>query len=167
MLLFKKRKTFASPVNILGTSGVESTLQLITQKCVQVQTRLADAMQKESERLSAAGKKLALAIYCIISISLSIYLITENFFYKINSRHILFSPISVSKHVFENDVINSVLLPDSEYNKIQLFTKYIDSLSRSISGERIKDSILKFRPFLMDSIHEIERIYQYQENNKK
>ena len=36
MFLSKKRKKSASQVNILGTSGVERTFQLITQKCIQV-----------------------------------------------------------------------------------------------------------------------------------
>lgn len=167
-LVSKKRKSFSPEVADKGISGQEKLVQQIVYTCIRTQDRLANAMQKESEHLSATGKKLALIMFCFIGVCSSIYLITVNIFYKNNSSDLLIISIPLPKHVFENDENrNHVIISETEFKKIENFKKYMDSLSKSISGDKIKDSILKFRPLLMDSVMQLEKLYQLQENYKK
>ena len=56
----------------------------------------------------------------------------------------------------------TVIITKEEYDKIQRFRKYMDSLPRSLSGKKLYESILINRPRLMDSIILIENIYQSQ-----
>jgi hypothetical protein len=158
MFLSKKRKSI-SPDKSYLTPSLEKFLEIIAHKCVRTQRRLADAMQKKSQRLSVTGKKVALITFCFIGIAASIYALTEDIFDKSNRAHFKIYPISISKNVVEENDRTSNMLFDSEFNKIEQFKKYIDSLSNSISGQKIKDSILKFRPFLMDSIKQFENLY--------
>jgi hypothetical protein len=167
MFLSKKRKSVSSENDIHQLLGLQKLFEMIAPKCIGIQNRVAAAMQKGSEHLSVTGKKVALMTFCFISVAASIYAFSENIFYKKKSTHLLLSPISITKHVFEKDNRTSDILPETELNKIENFQKYIDSLSKSVSGQKVKDSILKFRPLLMDSINQLEKLYQLQEKNKK
>ena len=168
MILSKKRKALSSEVSDKGISAKEKVVQMIVYTCIRTQDRLASAMQKESEHLSATGKKLALIMFCLIGVCSSIYLITVNIFYKKNSSDLLITSIPLPKHVFENDENrNHVIISETEFKKIENFKNYMDSLSKSTSGQNIKDSILKSRPLLMDSVLQLEKLYQLQENYKK
>jgi hypothetical protein len=167
MLSSKKTKPFSFGADAEEKPGLEKVFEIIVKKSIRTQKRLANALQKTSESLSVTGKKFALIIFCFIGIAASIYAFAENIFYKKKLTHLLVSPISISKDVFENDNRTSDILPETELIKIENFQKYIDSLSKSVSGQKVKDSILKFRPLLMDSINQLEKLYQLQEKNKK
>lgn len=167
MFLSKKRKLISSESDTQQIPGLQKPLEIIAHKCIRTQSRVATAMQKGSEHLSVTGKKLALITFCFIGIAASIYAFTESIFYKKNSNHFLVSPIPIPKNALEKDDRTSDILSVTEFNQIENFQKYIDSLSKSISGQKIKDSILKFRPLLMDSIHQLEKLYQIQGKNKK
>jgi len=167
MFLSKKRKSISSEMNISQITGLQKLVEIIAHKCIHTQSRVAASMLKGSEHLSVTGKKLALLTFCFIGVAASIYAFAQNIFYKKKSTHLLLSPISITKHVFEKDNRTSNILPENELNKIENFQKYIDSLSKSVSGQKVKDSILKFRPLLMDSINQLEKLYQLQEKNKK
>jgi hypothetical protein len=159
MFLSQKRKSISPDSKSHLTPGLEKILEIIVHKCVCTQRRLADAMQKKSQQLSVTGKKVALITFCFIGIAASIYAFTEDIFDKSNRAHFKISPIAISKNVLEENDRTSNILFDSEFNKIEQFKKYIDSLSNSISGQKIKDSILKFRPLIMDSINQFEKLY--------
>jgi len=167
MFLSKKRKSISSEMDTSQIPGLQKLLEIIAHKCIHTQSRVATTMQKGSEHLSATGKKLALITFCFIGVAASIYAFTENIFYEKNSNHFLISPIAISKNALEKDNRTSDVLSVREFNQIENFKKYIDSLSKSISGQRIKDSILKLRPLLIDSINELEKLYQIQLKNKK
>lgn len=167
MFLSKKQKMVPSGTQTERTLGLELIAQLIVQKFTRAQRKLSEEMQKEVENLSVAGKKMFLILFCLIGIGVSIYVIAENILYKNTLPRALLSPIPISNDVFENVNRNSVIIPKTEFNKIENFKKYIDSLSKSTSGNRIKDSILKFRPLLMDSVNQFVELYQLEEKNKK
>lgn len=167
MFLSKKIKPISSEMDTPQIPVLQKLLVIIAHKCIRTQSRVATAMQKGSEHLSVTGKKLALITFCFIGVAASIYAFTENIFYKKNSNHFLISPIAISKNALQKDNTSVGILSVTEFNKIENFKKYIDSLSKSISGQKVKDSILKFRPLLMDSINQLEKLYQLQEKNKK
>jgi hypothetical protein len=50
-------------------------------------------------------------------------------------------------------------LPDKLQGRIQRFRHYIDSLSASANGRKLRDSLFKKRPGLLDSLRQIENIY--------
>ena len=160
MFLSKKRKVIPSEAQAGNPSGVERIAQLIAQKSTRIQRKLSNKMQKKAERLSVISKKICLIIFSLIGIGISIYIITGNIFYKSTLPHFFLSRIPISKHVLENENRNSVTIPKSELNKIEDFKKYIDSLAKSTSGNKVKDSILKSRPLLMDSVNQLVELYQ-------
>lgn len=51
-----------------------------------------------------------------------------------------------------------------EYQKIQDFNKYMDSLANTAAGRKVRDSILDARPGLLDSIVSLEAYYRYKLN---
>lgn len=51
-----------------------------------------------------------------------------------------------------------------DYQKIQDFNKYMDSLANTAAGRKVRDSILDARPGLLDSIVSLEAYYRYKLN---
>lgn len=60
---------------------------------------------------------------------------------------------------------NRFVLPSGEYERIHRFRLYMDSLSANPSGKKAYDSILLYRPGLMDSVLFIEKHYRPTANN--
>ena len=57
---------------------------------------------------------------------------------------------------------NDNIISKEEYEDIQAFKLYMDSLQSSSKGKVLYDSIMQARPQLMDSIHLVENMYQLQ-----
>lgn len=62
----------------------------------------------------------------------------------------------------KNAEMEAVISPD-EYKRVKDFHQHMDSLKRI--GNHYYDSLVKIRPFLMDSCKLVERIYESQINN--
>ena len=62
-------------------------------------------------------------------------------------------PVEANTNIFNN-----------EYEKIQDFHKYMDSLANTAAGKKVRDSILNARPGLLDSIVSLEAYYRYELN---
>ena len=57
---------------------------------------------------------------------------------------------------------NNNIISKEEYEHIQSFKIYMDSLRISSKGKVLFDSIMQARPQLMDSIQLVENVYQSQ-----
>ena len=159
--LFTKRKT-QSPVK--ENPAQERLASSIVSACISLQQKWADFMQRHTERLSRKGKLVILSLFCMIAASLSIYLIASSVTSRKASSfaviHLKKLPYTVKSG--DENTKALVIVSKAEYERIQRFRFYMDSLARSPSGKQLHDSILIHRPGLMDSILLIENIYQSQ-----
>lgn len=163
MLSLFKNKKKAPPA--AGNAAQDRVAKTIVVWCIRQQQRWAVFMQRQMERLSGKGKLIALSLFCLISGSLSIYLIASSMMGKSSTGTISVSrikaPLYTGKAGDEN-TRSATVITKQEYQRIERFRHYMDSLARSPSGKLLHDSILKQRPGLMDSVAFIENVYQSQ-----
>jgi len=131
---------------------------------IEFQQKWSTYLQRKTNRLSNVVKICLLIAFCFISTGYSIYRLKYSF---TTSRE---SVIQVDRFVTKGSTSNSgdlILKPhkqpaNDKFFRIQKFLKYIDSLNLTTSGRKLKDSILKDRPGLMDSIRTVEKMFQSQ-----
>ena len=110
--------------------------------------------------------KVILIAFCLLGGGFSLYLVgvavlktdREQPAFKID-------PVSVTKHYDRsgNEQLRSDEYVDKEtYQQLESFEQYMDSLQRTATGIKTRDSILQARPGLMDSIRMLKEIYNYQ-----
>lgn len=157
--LFRKRKSESS---IKKNDTQERLANSIVSACIRIQQKWADFMQRHTERFSRNGKLIILSFFCLSAGGLSLYLIGSS----VSSRKAssitvihLKKPSYAGKSGDENTKA-LVLVSKTEYEKVQRFRHYMDSLTRSPSGKILYDSILIHRPGLMDSVMIIEELYK-------
>jgi hypothetical protein len=121
-------------------------------------------MQRKSDKLSGGAKKCCLVLFCLLSLGCSLYLILKSFSSS-NDKTLMVAPINVPLHSANGgdyDTRSPLLLTKAEFQRIEQFSRYMDSLNSSVSGKRIRDSLLLSRPGLMDSIQVLKRLFQLQ-----
>lgn len=136
----------------------------IVTKCIRVQSKWADYMQRRSERLSQNAKKWWLGLFCLFSVGCSIFLMIKSFT-GTSKKNLSVAPIHVPIHSIQTGEENTRsfhLITTEEFERIARFHHYVDSLERSASGAKTRDSLLSLRPGLMDSIRILEKLYQLQ-----
>ena len=145
----------------------ERAANRIVTVCVHLLQRWADFMQRFTERLSRNGKLIILSLFCMTAGSLSLYLIVSSVISRKASSFNV-SHLKIPSYVDKSGDENAkavVTITKNEFEKIQRFRIYMDSLARSPSGRKVHDSILNQRPHLMDSIFFLLSIYQSQSKN--
>jgi hypothetical protein len=111
---------------------------------------------KKTEGYSPSRKKAGLIIFCIFFGGLSFYLLGSSIRgHSFNSRSL------VIKHL-RSGVHEPVTIPiaDSIFQKMEKVRLWLDSL-RSHDTLKFK-AILLARPFLLENLHSLEKLYQYQ-----
>jgi hypothetical protein len=156
----KKKKTEET------TTAKDKLATGIASAFLRVQRGFASFMNRKTEKLTMKGQKVFLIGVCLLFGGLSLYTLIAGLTSK-NGRSILQRPASihVPKHFDrsgDEDSKSSIVITESEMDKIHRFERYMDSLSKTKNGKIIHDSILDTRPGLMDSIKMIETIYQSQ-----
>ena len=139
-------------------------LRSIVHTCIRWQSKWTIWMQRKTERLSGKGKLIMLLIFVLLTGGYSIYLIGKSFSGNPTPSFLIISikrPAHIQESGDEAEHINTVI-SKSEHEKIHRFKQYMDSLTRSSTGKVLYDSIITYRPGLMDSIQIIENIYQSQ-----
>lgn len=135
---------------------------------IKFQHRWATYLQRKTEPLSKAAKIFFLMVFCLIAMSFSLYRVKYSF--TVNSDSFVLVGRFVNKGTTDTSAdLNFKPLKQpaaDDYRRIKRFLNYIDSLSLTPSGKKIKDSILSDRPGLMDSIHHVEKMFQSQSINK-
>ena len=63
----------------------------------------------------------------------------------------------------DENIFRGVIITKDDLKDIELFKMYMDSLKHVPSGLLLRDSILKARPHLMDSIQIIEDLFNKQQ----
>jgi hypothetical protein len=146
----------------------QKLIQSWVNKCVRLQHKASLFLQHKSEKVSISFKRLAIISFCLISFSSCVYTIITSFFghHKVN---LSIASIRVPKRLTQNK--NSHITATkgegkNEFEKIEKFRAYIDSLATTNSGKSKYDSLLRSRLGLLDSLAIIENLYNSQSSNK-
>jgi hypothetical protein len=105
-------------------------------------------------------------LFCLFGGGFSIYLIAASIL-KSDSKQpeLKIEQVNVPRYFDKNgnELLQSDQYIDQEtYQRIEEYERFMDSLGKTDSGLRLRDSILLTRPGLSDSIKMLKEIYQSQ-----
>ena len=157
----KKDKETSHPVKEKAAKGIAQFL-------LKTQSKFADIMNNLTKHIPSKKMKIILIAFCLLGSGFSLYLVGEALL-KPEKEQPAFKidPVSVPKHYDRSgdEQLRSDEYVDKEtYQQIESFAQYMDSLQRTVTGIKTRDSILQARPGLMDSIRMLKEIYNYQIN---
>jgi hypothetical protein len=147
--------------------GSHPFVQKAAQRINKWQHACADKLQDRSERLSLGTKKAILIAFVLLFGGASGVITWRAITAHQAQSAVLIHPIVVSPPA--GGLRDKSMSPFSErissreYQIVRSFHHYLDSLSGSPSGEIVRDSILRERPGLLDSLMEIENLYLKEE----
>lgn len=159
MLLFKKNK-----INKHSASQQKIADKIIS-KWMQIKQKWSLYLQGKTLHYSIQTQRTGLAAFCVLFGGLSIYTILNSFIANNKNNLLSIHPITMPAYINQSgdEKLNSdKIISEEEYEHIQLFKLYMDSLHSSSKGKALYDSVMQARPQLMDSIHLVENIYQSQ-----
>ena len=116
-------------------------------------------LQQRSNAYSSRQKKIFLLFFVLLFFSASAAVLIDSLTRKQNA--IGFTKISPAVLQKENGLA-APRISKGEFVRIQKFKQLMDSLDKNESGKIIKDSLLRGRPRLMDSVHYLLSLYSEQ-----
>lgn len=153
MRLFKKRERPSPLYPFLQRLGA------CIERC---QRNCADRLNSRTAGWSRLRMKWLLFIFCFAFGSASLYTGIRAISYPSGKLHI--DKVAVPSHVLQPEdagTVPAAVLSDTERQRFQAFSCYLDSLAQDSEGKRIFDSIRRERPGLLDSLRWVESIYGY------
>ena len=123
----------------------------------------ARLLEKKTSAYSNTKKKLLLVVFVLLFVSQSTRTLIQSFKNKNASA---FS-VSRIKTVRVRQAAPVSKIDSSELVKIQGFKNYVDSLGKTAQGRKMRDSLFKNRPHLMDSVRFLLNLYSEQSNKIK
>jgi len=135
----------------------------IVYRCIGTQVKASKYLQNRSEMLPAKAKRWSVIVFCFISLCSCIYVIIKSLYANPNTSLAIVSirvPTQNSRNYIQPTISKK------EFEKIQKFKGYLDSLTKSKSGKRIYDNLTANSPGLIDSLSIVENLYQSQSLNK-
>lgn len=126
--------------------------------------RLASFLQHRTDGYSPKKKKVLLLLFIIVFAAESILIIFQSLTRKCNTSIAItrIKPLALPDESTQN-----FLVTQKEFLKIQGLKNYIDSLSTTAKGRRLRDSLLHNRPHLMDSVNFLIKLYLEQSKTKQ
>jgi hypothetical protein len=159
--IFKKNNK-NSPAE--GNDLRENLLKRFDEANLRLQYRCANWLERKTAHLSRRSWIVILFCFTILTSGCSIYLIVNSFSTN-TTESITITRISkpTNEVPFENETIQqNATISKIEFERIVRFWKYMDSLGRSPSGKKLYDSIVQYRPGLIDSLAIVEHYYHSQ-----
>lgn len=144
-----------------------SLLQRFDEANLRLQYKCANWLERKTAHLSRKSWIIILFCFTVFTGGCSIYLIVNSFSGN-TTKSIIVTPITRPTNAvpFEEKSIQlNVDINTTEFEKIVRFRRYMDSLGRSPTGKKLHDSILHYRPGLLDSISIVEHYYHSQFKN--
>lgn len=123
-----------------------------------IQKSWAGWMSKKINRLSDWAKWALLVSFCITSVAVSVWIAFIGFSENKQSA-IKINRIKTPATIYPDEVSESKINQKVQDN-IKRFRFFMDSLAHSPSGKKQYDSILRYRPGLLDSVTQLEKIFQ-------
>jgi hypothetical protein len=151
MKLFKNKKSIA------GQKAGDIAAGWIAAGIEKIQCKWADAMAVIFSKMSSGWIK-AVTISCVLLMAgISTTLVVSGFgrpvkMFKIPSE--MTKPLPLLQPPRYNPAI-----PEGLLKRIEKFRRYLDSLSTTPAGRHERDSLMRVRPGLMDSLKRIEAVY--------
>jgi hypothetical protein len=160
-MVFKKRRSKSNeqPMQDKAAKGIAKLL-------LSIQMSFTNLMNRITKNMSIKSIKILLILFCLFGGGFSIYLVAAAIL-KPDSRQpeLKIDRVNVPKYYDKsgNETLQSDQYVDQEtYHQIQEYELFMDSLGKTQSGLRLRDSILLTRPGLADSIRMLKEIYQSQ-----
>ena len=144
-----------------------SLLQRFDEANLRLQYKCAQWLEHKTAHLSRKSWIVILFCFTAFTGSCSIYLIVKSLSGN-TSKSITVTPITKPTNAipFENEIMQlNATISKTEFEKIIHFRRYMDSLGRSPTGKKRYDSILYYRPGMLDSISIVEQYYHSQFKN--
>jgi hypothetical protein len=132
---------------------------------LRLQHKCAHWMERKTAHLSRISWIVILICFTVLTSGYSIYLMIGSF----SDTVINVEPITTivkstnGRQAAEKDKLN-VPISTAEFKKIDDFRRYIENLGHSPTGKKIQDSIMRYRPGLLDSLTIVEKYYHSQFN---
>lgn len=117
--------------------------------------------------LSIRSLRVVVVVFCVLGGGASLYILGRAVFGKVEKPLMQIEPIKTPEHVNragDEATIGDAAVDQATYQQIVRFRKYLDSLKDVRSGKPVYDSILFYRPGLLDSMRILEEIYLSQQN---
>ncbi len=103
---------------------------------------------------------LLIKVFCLLCSIISVRIIIKTIFLKTPDTIIIKHPI-IPAHIGKSSFVQpGFYISPSDFNRVELIKKYLDSLS--LTDKNKYAEIIKLRPGLYDSIALFEKIYQSQ-----
>lgn len=134
---------------------------------LRLQFKCALWLERKTAHLSRKNWMVILLSFTLFTSGYCIYLIVAGFS-QTTTDSITITPITKSTNAMQKgkQMIDSNLsISKIELERIVHFRRYIDSLGRSPTGKKLRDSILQCHPGLLDSLTIVENQYHSQFKN--
>ncbi|MBG6061561.1 hypothetical protein IWX83_001347 [Flavobacterium sp. CG_9.1] len=144
-----------------------SLLQRFDEANLRLQYKCANWLERKTAHLSRKSWIIILFYFTVFTGGCSIYLIVNSLSGN-TTKSITVAPITKPTNVVpfkEKSIQLNVAISKTEFEKIVRFRRYMDSLGRSPTGKKLYDSILHYRPGILDSITIVEQYYHSQFKN--
>jgi predicted PurR-regulated permease PerM len=165
MLFICKRNNKKVPDRADRLKG--NLLQKLDEASLQLQYKCAQWLERKTAQLSRKSWIVILTSFILFTSSCCIYLLVASFSQTTTSS-ITITPITKPINALQmgKQMIDGYLsISKTEFEKMVRFRRYMDSLGRSPTGKKIQDSIMQFRPGLLDSLTIVENQYHLQFKN--
>lgn len=156
---------FSFRKNNRKNDAIESIKSSLWQKFEQANLRLqhkcAQWLERKTSHFSRLNWIVILFLFIVFTGGCSIYVIVTSFSGNTTKNLIVIPITKPTNSVPEKEKampFNSVI-SKAEFEKIIRFRRYMDSLGRSPTGKKTHDSIVLYRPGLLDSLTIIENHY--------
>lgn len=124
--------------------------------------RLAQFLNRKTATCSPQRLKLGLFCFCTVSIGVCSLFIFQGMKQK-GKATLDITTIKIMLPVRSDP--EKAGLSEEEWRRILGFGRMLDSLDTTVEGKRLKDSLMKADPALLDSLHFLKGIF-YQQNKK-
>jgi hypothetical protein len=156
-------KFFRSKLLVRGNPLKEKAAGWLVVKILWLQNKWVLCMDRGVNRLSVRSKKFGLMLFVGLSVLTCVSIVIETFSDQTESSSLKIGNIKKGRYVVTTGAERiSSHIPAQQYKRVSAFHLYMDSLSVSTSGRKIFDSINHYRPGLLDSAIQLEKLYQSQ-----
>lgn len=148
-----------------GKDRIKSKLlQQFEEANLRLQYKCAHWLERKTAHWSRRSWTLVLIVFTLGTSGYSIYVMVDSFS-EPGASSVPITPIVKTTNAIQNSKAMDhlkVAVNKGEYEKTVRFRRYMDSLGRSPTGKKIKDSINQNRPGLLDSLTIVEKYYNSQ-----
>jgi hypothetical protein len=136
-------------------------LQQLDEANHRLQYKFADWLERKTAHWSRRSWTIILIFFTIATSSYSIYVMVDSFSEPDVSSIPITRIVKTTNTIQTHEKMDQlkVLISKGEDEKTIRFRKYMDSLGRSPTGKKIKDSINQNRSGLLDSLTLVEKYY--------